>query len=237
MSLTTAFGKNQDLEDDTTDIERILNSGSWYPLEHVREESYYEDGLIPSRELPDRIVQNIRELTGEDILEKWQSVFVSSGGELTEEEYELTDYLINLRNVLSEASVYQHEEGCYTISAYFGSHFYGSICVFLSTNEESYALIQGITKSLSYSLISYLYPGKAPSVRLNEVLIPEVERFCKSRGIDTIYVAPIGKQERILLNYYGFERTDVVPAYPNSVILGSPESHANHSEFLYKRIE
>lgn len=39
MSLTVSFGKNQDLEDDTTDIENILNSSSWYPLEHVREES------------------------------------------------------------------------------------------------------------------------------------------------------------------------------------------------------
>lgn len=236
MSLTISFGKNQDLEDDTTDIERILNSSSWYPLEHIREESYYEDGLIPSKNLPDRVAQNIRELTEEDVLEKWQSIYVSDGGELTEEEYELTDHLINLRNVLSEASVYQHEEGCYTISAYLGSHFYGAVCVFPSS-DKNYVLMQGITKSLSYSLMSYLYPDKAPSVRLNEVLIPEVERFCKSRGIDTIYVAPIGKQEHILLNHYGFKRSKIVPEYPNPIILGSPESHASSGQFLYKRIE
>lgn len=138
---------------------------------------------------------------------------------------------------MSEASVYQYEEDCYTISAYLGRHFFGAVCVFPSSNkEESYVLMQGITKSLSYSLISYLYPDQAPTVRLNEVLIPEVERFCKSRGIDTIYVAPIGKQERILLNYYGFKRSKVVPEYPNPIILGSPESHATSSEFLYKQI-
>ena len=165
-------------------------------------------------------------------------------------EVECIDFLINLRNVLCGCDSYQEEDCATPFHVYLDGNYFGSVCLFVDVRVkdpqrngrrsptmqliDEYTMFQGITKSLAHSLISYFYPERATTVKLNSVLIPALEEYCREKGVSKLYVAPVGRQGSILSKWYGFVECPPITSFPCSVILGSPESHASAANFYVK---
>ena len=94
-------------------------------------------------------------------------------------------------------------DNSYFFSAFDEGQYLGGVLLFLNTERIIHTPspgFQGIAKSI-YGLY---FPFK-----LNEVLIPAIINFLKSLGYHQVYVDPIRKQRKILLEHYGFEEVPI----------------------------
>lgn len=97
----------------------------------------------------------------------------------------------------------EHPDGGFFIAAYDGPTYLGGVCLFIK--EYSYVQIecpcfQAIAKSIE---------GIKSDFKLNQILIPAMEEFVKSKGFDVIRCAPYEQQARILKVHYGFVSDEV----------------------------
>jgi len=87
--------------------------------------------------------------------------------------------------------------------------------------QREEVVIQGISKFLIPSLFSFLYPEEEKYLpRLNTLLQSAVESLCMKLKVKRIYVAPVGKQGKILQEHYGYKKVDKIP-FPSRMIRGS----------------
>lgn len=87
----------------------------------------------------------------------------------------------------------------YIVAKRDGNHI-GSIILYMNKGFP-YAIIQEITKFPIPAIADFL---GANTTKVNEVLIPEMEKIAKRNMFKYLIVSPIGKQEKILKTYYGF---------------------------------
>ncbi len=141
-------------------------------------------------ELPWSIAERIADFLGEGSDVAARELYLSADKRV------MADYLINLANILLEASSYMRlddTEDCRVVpfSAWLDGHFFGCTTLFIRTvewqeehlelNEGSYspgAVMQGITKSLAACLITYLFSTNHtpfPTTTLLEPLIRRVK--------------------------------------------------------------
>ena len=105
--------------------------------------------------------------------------------------------LIGQRYSFDEEEDFCNKE--YIVAEQNGNHI-GSIILYMNKNFP-YAIIQEITKFPIPAISDLL---GASTQKVNQVLIPEVEKIAKRNMYKYLIVSPIGKQEKILKTYYGF---------------------------------
>lgn len=208
------------VERDYGALQEILGTHSWYPSEHVGEDSYwanYDEGdVLYSNSLPVPVAENVKhfletvnqesytsKISGpltypnlsEELQIKYQDIMVTTNSqEPSDEEARLVNYLIGFRNLLGECYSYEEDgKNCRSmgISGYVNGEFYG--CVYTFENDsEDYLFFQGITKSLSLALSSYFFPDLTPTIKVNSILIPAVEDYASKIQKQRLYSLNLG---------------------------------------------
>jgi hypothetical protein len=107
----------------------------------------------------------------------------------------------------------------YFIYSVIDSHYNGGMFAFWNSDRPDDMFIQGISKSLIYTLHSLFAPKTTPFPSLNSLLQPSIEKLARELGAKRIIVAPIGKQGEILTRYYGYTQTRDI-YFPSLEILG-----------------
>ena len=112
------------IEEEYDSFQTILGTYSWYPGEHVGEDTYWEnyfegDVKYPNSldpDVADRVQRFLERVNKEeynnlskDLQKKYEDIMVSTdGNEPTDEEVRLINYLIGFRNMMGEC--YSYEE-------------------------------------------------------------------------------------------------------------------------------
>lgn len=163
------------INSDFETIQSLLGIDGRYPDDSLDVESYYEPPMeadLSSDTLPFDLclkVQSFAQAVNEveypyladDLRDKWSKIVSTSYERVlsegySDEEVKLIEFLILLRGLLSEWMIYPDTDECRVdyLSTCYGNELYGMIFLF-PTNE--YVFIQGISKSLSASLLSYFF--------------------------------------------------------------------------------
>lgn len=148
----------------------------------------------------------------------WQERFLKNDATLVR--------LMEARQILCEQLSYI-EFGCdcesWLVTAEIGGRLYGGIFVFYNRDRPGSVFIQAICKYFAPSMIGLLDAETASTFpNLNSLLQPAVIKLARSIGAHKIYVAPVGKQEKILERHYGFviEECEAQDVYPSQDIIG-----------------
>jgi hypothetical protein len=227
MEITTHIYPVSDIPEEITtflqnnydDLADLLNIHDYeIPNTYSFFEDLYENPI--ANNLPPKIIEDVRRFSSEILginLHDLETRYVP-----TEENLE---YLLNIFRSLSKQTNYAfgEEKDCkiWFITAEINRQLYGGVFVFWNRNFPNHIVIQGITKFLAPSLLALFYPEQESRLpRLNSILGLAVETVARSVGAKQIYVAPIGKQGRILEKHYGYRKTSSI-IYPCELIIGS----------------
>jgi hypothetical protein len=180
----------------------------------------YYDNPQYLKELPMSIAKDITDfmfviynvnIDVNDLIDKYYDHIKSVESD-SDKLYKYLNYMINYVNVITEDILYANEEiektcNIKTISVYINGYLYGNTFVFYD-NISTHLMMQGIAKMPPLALIDLLYPEYTRMYNLNSLIQPTLVSFAKLEGFTDIFIKPIGKQGKILKEYYGYERKD-----------------------------
>lgn len=216
------------LESDYDDLAYMLNLESYLDTPWAEEFLQdLKDYPVP-KELPISIINKIKKFYSD----VYESECEQKNLKMIEPSDENLLTLLNIRNLLSEqlGYIYNSTEekdkcGVSFICSRINGIPYGGIFMFWDEEDPSYVVIQGICKFITPSLISLLDQENSKKLpRLNDLLNPVIEQTARTIGAKIIYVAPIGKQGKILEKYFGYNATNYMK-YPSKIILVFDKDH------------
>lgn len=190
-----------------------------------------EDIMLDFDEYPfeQTLTPYLEDLLDRNIAKKYESL-VASGEDI---DFSSVAKLAQIRNLVAEQNEYLYvsEEGCekFMITAHVDENFYGLIYCFFNKEYPDTILIQGISKTLKYTLTDFFEPNTYNYPKLNSILMSSIECLAKLLGAKRIVVAPIGRQGDILTKHYGFTKTDMIQ-YPCKIIQGYGATYVTYYE-------
>jgi hypothetical protein len=202
--------------------------------EHTNLDLFWEDieEYPPSPKLSDRIISLFHNAFPDINLDLVQESYTRA---ISRREEPVLKQLFMVRKLLGEQLRYFDMKFVQKIRVYFvhatiDRNYYGGMFAFWNSDRKETLFIQGITKSLIFTLHSLFAPKTTPFSNLNSLLQPSIEELARTLKSNRILVAPIGKQGDILTRYYGYTLTRDI-YFPSNKILG--RENILHNPGLY----